>query len=77
MGKIFKKREKSASFRSKKNAIKLVDQLQESNYNAKIIGKNRNGLIRVCYENFATKEEAASMLYNLKSEGKSGWILSL
>ena len=44
---------------------------------AKIIGKNRNGLIRVCYENFATKEEATSMLYDLKAEGKSVWILSL
>ena len=67
----------AGSFRSEKNAIRLVDQLQAENYNAKIIGTNRNGLIRVCYENFATKEEATSMLHDLKSEGKSGWILSL
>jgi len=67
----------AGSFSSEKNAAKLVNQLQNENYNAEIIGTNRKGLIRVCYENFATKEEAASMLHNLKSEGKSGWILSL
>ena len=67
----------AGSFRSEKNAIRLVNHLQEENYNAEIIGTNRNGLIRVCYENFATKEEATSMLHDLKSEGKSVWILSL
>ena len=67
----------AGSFRSEKNAIRLVNQLQEQNYNAEIIGTNRNGLIRVCYENFATKEEATSMLHDLKLEGKSSWILSL
>jgi len=67
----------AGSFRSEKNAIRLVNQLQEENYNAEIIGTNRNGLIRVCYENFDTKEKATSMLHNLKSEGKSSWILSL
>jgi cell division protein FtsN len=67
----------AGSFRSEKNAIRLVNQLQEQNYNAEIIGTNRNGLIRVCYENFDTKEKATSMLHNLKSEGKSSWILSL
>ena len=67
----------AGSFRSEKNAIRLVGQLQSENYNAKIIGKNRNGLIRVCYENFATKEEATLMLHDLKLEGKSVWILSL
>ena len=67
----------AGSFSSEKNAAKLVNQLQNENYNAEIIGTNRKGLIRVCYENFATKKEAVSMLHNLKSEGKSGWILSL
>jgi len=67
----------AGSFRSEKNAIRLVNQLQEQNYNAEIIGTNRNGLIRVCYENFDTKEKATSMLQDLKSEGKSSWILSL
>ena len=67
----------AGSFRSEKNAIRLVNHLQEENYNAEIIGTNRNGLIRVCYENFDTKEKATSMLQDLKSEGKSSWILSL
>ena len=67
----------AGSFSSERNANRLVNQLQAENYNAKIIGTNRNGLIRVCYENFATKKEATSMLHDLKSEGKSVWILSL
>ena len=67
----------AGSFSSEKNATRLVNQLQSENYNAEIIGTNRNGLIRVCYEKFATKEEATSMLHDLKSEGKSVWILSL
>ena len=67
----------AGSFRSEKNAIRLVNQLQEQNYNAEIIGTNRNGLIRVCYENFDTKEKATSMLHDLRSEGKSSWVLSL
>jgi tetrahydromethanopterin S-methyltransferase subunit G len=67
----------AGSFSSEKNAKKLVIQLQEENYNAKIIGKNRNGLIRVCYGNFATKEDATLMLSDLKLEGKSVWILAL
>ena len=67
----------AGSFSSEKNANRLVNHLQAENYNAEIIGTNRNGLIRVCYGNFATKEEAAAMLHNLKSEGKSVWILSL
>lgn len=68
----------AGSFSLEKNATRLVNHLQKEKYNnAKIIGTNRKGLIRVCYENFATKEEAVSMLENLKSEGKTGWILSL
>ena len=67
----------AGSFSSEKNANRLVNQLQSENYNAEIIGTSRNGLIRVCYENFDTKEEATSMLHYLKSEGKSVWILSL
>ena len=67
----------AGSFSSEKNANRLVNQLQSENYNAEIIGTSRNGLIRVCYENFDTKEEATSILHDLKSEGKSGWILSL
>jgi len=67
----------AGSFSLEKNATRLVNQLKEEKYNAKIIGTNKNGLIRVCYESFATKEEAFSLLENLNSEGKSGWILSL
>ena len=67
----------AGAFRLEKNAIRLVNQLQEQNYNAEIIGTNKNGLIRVCYGNFDTKKKATSMLQDLKSEGKSSWILSL
>ena len=42
-----------------------------------IIGKSKNGLIRVSYDSFITKEEALIELETLKSQKKSSWILSL
>lgn len=66
----------AGSFGVEENAKALVKNLRSENYNAFIVGKNENGLIRVCYDKFASKEEATAVLMNLKSDNKSAWILS-
>ena len=47
----------AGSFNSERNANNLKNKLQSESYNSEIIGKNKNGLIRVSYDCFATKEE--------------------
>ena len=54
-----------------------MKKLQSESYNSEIIGKSTNGLIRVSYDSFITKEEALIELETLKSKNKSSWILSL
>ena len=66
----------AGSFGVEENAKALVKNLRSENYNAFIVGKNENGLIRVCYDKFASKEVATAVLMNLKSDNKSAWILS-
>ena len=67
----------AGSFGKEENANRLVKQLQSENFDAEIIGTNKNGLFRVAFDGFTTKEEALISLQNLKSDNKSGWILSL
>ncbi|MGY8950254.1 MAG: HU domain-containing protein [Flavobacteriales bacterium] len=67
----------AGAFSKEKNAEKFVLKLQNDNYNSSIVGKTKGGLIRVCFDSFATKEEATTALNILKSDNKSAWILSL
>ena len=67
----------AGSFSQEENANKLVDNLRDENYNSRIVGTNRDGLIRVSYDEYSSKQEAISALNDLSSKNKSGWILSL
>ena len=67
----------AGAFNNERNANNLMNKLQSESYNSEIIGTNKNGLIRVSYDCFATKEEALIELEKLKSKNKSSWILSL
>ncbi len=67
----------AGSFGEEENANRLVKQLQSESFDAEIIGTNKNGLFRVAFDGFTTKEEALISLQKLKSDNKSGWILSL
>ena len=67
----------AGAFSKETNAEKFVLKLQNDNYNSSIVGKTKGGLIRVCFDSFATKEEATTALNILKSDNKSAWILSL
>ena len=67
----------AGSFSDQKNAESLVKKLKSKNYKSYIVGRNKDGLLRVCYDSFYTKKEANSLLINLKLDNKSAWILSL
>ncbi len=67
----------AGSFSNPENANRLLKELQKDFPKSSIIGKNKDGLIRVSYGGFYSKENAIETLNNIKSENKSGWILSL
>ncbi len=58
------------------NAEKMILKLKSQGYNSKIVDQNQ-GLYRVSYDGFKTKDEAIDLLVSLKNlENKSAWILS-
>tara|TARA_B100001057_G_C22847525_1_gene949656 strand:+ start:123 stop:1127 length:1005 start_codon:yes stop_codon:yes gene_type:complete len=62
-------------FSSKLNANNLVAQLRIEGFEASVIGQNKNGLFRVAFQSYATKELAVSEMKKLKDSGKSTWLL--
>ncbi|MAZ58320.1 MAG: hypothetical protein CMP56_02785 [Flavobacteriales bacterium] len=65
------------SFSDQKNAEALSKQLYNRGFNnAKIIGQNENGLIRVAADSFYTEEEAHLVLENIKKQLSSAWVLN-
>jgi nucleoid DNA-binding protein len=68
----------AGAFSSKKNANKLVAKLKRWDYqDAKIIGKNKSGLYRVCYSEFTQSNDALASLRNIKKSNPSAWLLSI
>lgn len=64
------------SFSSKKNAEALAKQMKNRGFkNARIIGQNINGLIRVSVSSFYTEEDAKEALKDVQKRLNSGWIL--
>jgi len=64
------------SFSSKKNAEALAKQMKNRGFkNARIIGQNLNGLIRVAVSSFYTEENAKKALIDVQKKLNSGWIL--
>ena len=62
---------------NQKNAKALSKQLYNRGFkNAKIIGKNESGLIRVAADSFYTEEEAHLVLENIKNQLSSAWVLN-
>jgi|TARA_Y100000994_G_scaffold249361_1_gene260607 hypothetical protein len=67
----------AGSFSEEKNAKALAKQMINRGFkNASIVGKNKNGLIRVAIESFYTEEEAQIKLIDVKSKVASAWILN-
>ena len=66
----------AGSFEESINAKKMLAKLKKENYNALIVGKNKYGMIRVCYESYKTKEDALLALVNIRELNKEAWLLS-
>lgn len=65
------------SFSDEKNAQALSKQLNNRGFpNAKIIGKNEGGLIRVAIDSFYTEDEAHLVLTDIKKQLSSAWVLN-
>ena len=65
------------SFSDKKNAQALAKQMNNRGFkNARIIGTNTTGLIRVAVASFYTEEEAQKSILEIKKQLSSVWILN-
>jgi cell division septation protein DedD len=62
-------------FSSEVNAENLVKNLQSKGFQSSVIGQNEKGLYRVAYQSFSNKEDALLQMTELKSAGKSTWLL--
>lgn len=65
------------AFKVKENAEKFVDQLRQTGFDAKIVGRS-GAVTLVAYGVYDSRSEAQNALINLRSaDGKSAWIKSL
>ena len=62
-------------FSSERNANNLVGQLKAEGFEASVIGQNANGLFRVAFQSYVSRELAVSQMKKLKTAGKSTWLL--
>ena len=62
-------------FSSEHNATKLVAQLKTEGFDASVIGQNANGLFRVAFQSYVSRELAVLEMKKLKDSGKSTWLL--
>ena len=66
----------AGAFQFEKNAQKKVKQLIKKGFEAKIIGKNKWGLIQVAFQSFEKRSDAEKLLFGLrKSVAKDAWLL--
>jgi predicted peroxiredoxin len=66
----------AGAFRNEKNAEKVLDDLTNQGYKAKILDKNKNGLYPVLYGSFATYTEAQYKMTEIqKTINQDAWLL--
>ncbi len=66
----------AGAFRNEKNAQKVLDDLTNQGYKAKILDKNKNGLYPVLYGSFATYTEAQYKMTEIqKTINQDAWLL--
>ena len=63
-------------FGVKENANKLIEELQKNNISAALGGVNAKGLHIVSCGGFNTRQEAADLLENIRSNYPNAWILA-
>ena len=57
-------------FSSQHNATKLLAQLKTEGFDASVIGQNENGLFRVAFQSYISRELAVTEMKKLKDSGK-------
>jgi cell division septation protein DedD len=62
-------------FSSKLNADNLVQKLQSEGFKSSVIGQNEKGLFRVSFDSFSSRELALAQMQNIKTSGRSTWLL--
>jgi len=62
-------------FSSKQNADNLVQKLQSEGFKSSVIGQNEKGLFRVSFDSFSSRELALTQMQNIKTSGRSTWLL--
>lgn len=66
----------AGAFRNENNAQQIFDKLTSEGYKARILEKNKHGLIPVLYGSFATYTEAQYKMTQIqKSDNKAAWLL--
>ena len=66
----------AGAFRNEANAQTALSNLKEKGFNAKILEKNKSGLIPVAYESFTTLEEAQIAKQKIQAEQNTeAWLL--
>ncbi|MEO8515187.1 MAG: SPOR domain-containing protein [Flavobacterium sp.] len=66
----------AGAFRNESNAQQIFDKLTGEGYSARILEKNKHGLIPVLYGSFATYTEAQYKMTQIqKTENKDAWLL--
>ena len=64
----------AGAFSSQENAKKKVAELKTQGFIDACIIQNNEGLNLVCYDGFATREEAVDSLSRMKASDRDGWI---
>ena len=66
----------AGAFQFKANAEKKVRQLKKKGYNAKVLGKNKWGLIQVSFDSYTTRNKATNELRKIqKNVSSDAWLL--
>lgn len=66
----------AGAFRNEENAKTTLYRLKEKGFNAKLLEKNKSGLIPVAYESFSTLEEARNAKLKIQQEQNTeAWLL--
>ena len=64
----------SGAFRSKQNALKKIDELKSSGFDARLVGQNKRGLWMVAFEGFTDEEDARQKLADIRDFQKTAWL---
>jgi len=61
-------------FANEENAAKYLEEIKAAGFDAHLVGKTPNGLTRVAYSSYSTRNEALQGLSKAKEHSKDAWI---